>query len=334
MERSVKELLRKASSTFTDEKEQQEIFTLFNQENLEFRVKAELNDLLSNTDLNGEEEKEIRHLFDKIWEKVCTSEENRKKRLLPLNLLMKVAASLLLGIIIGSLVFTRFSNKEPAYCISMAPKGSVSQIILPDSTFICLNSGSTLKYNLEGDKGQREVFLIGEAWFQVHRSENQHFKVHVGSNEIDVMGTEFNVKAYAEDAEIVTTLEKGEIVFTSERGQQHKTTELKQGQQLICDKETGNMTVGSVNTRLFTSWKENKLIFINMSFKELIELLERKYGVIIEVADPEILNYHYDGTVKNESILQVMNLLRLTLPIDYKIKDQIIEITRKKSLNR
>ena len=155
--------------------------------------------------------------------------------------------------------------------------------------------------------------------------------MHVGSNEIDVMGTEFNVKAYAEDAEIVTTLEKGEIVFTSERGQQHKTTELKQGQQLICDKETGNMTVGSVNTRLFTSWKENKLIFINMSFSDLVVLLERKYGVIIEVADPEILNYHYDGTVKNESILQVMNLLRLTLPIDYKIKDQIIEITRKKS---
>ena len=213
MERSVKELLRKASLTFTDEKEQQEIFTLFNQENLEFRVKAELNDLLYNTDLNGEEEKEIRHLFEKIWEKVCTSEENRKKRPLPLNLLIKVAASLILGIIIGSLVCSRYGNKEPAYCISMAPKGSVSQIILPDSTFICLNSGSTLKYNIKGDKGQREVFLIGEAWFQVRRSENQHFKVHVGSDEIDVMGTEFNVKAYAEDAEIVTTLEKGEIVF-------------------------------------------------------------------------------------------------------------------------
>jgi transmembrane sensor len=331
MDKNINELLRKASSNFADEKELQDTLSLFHQDDLEFRVKAELNDLLDNTDLNGNEEKETKHLFDKIWEKVCESEENQKKRSLPFNLLLKVAATLLLGILIGGLVFTWHSNKEPAYYISMAPKGSVSQIILPDSSFICLNSGSTLKYAINGDKGQREVFLIGEAWFQVHRSENQPFKVHIGPHEIAVTGTEFNVKAYTEDNEIVTTLEKGEIVFKERCKGEHEPTRLKQGQQLICNKETGNITVGNVNTRLFTSWRENKLIFINMRFKELIVLLERKYGVNIRVTDPEILNYHYDGTVKNESILQVLNLLKLTIPIDYKINDQIIEITRKKS---
>jgi transmembrane sensor len=331
MDKSINELLRKGSSTFNDEKDLQDILSLFHQENLEFSVKAELNDLLDNTDLTGGEEKEIKHLFEKIWEKVREREENQKQRPLRLSSMLKVAASLILGIVIGSMVVSRLSKGEPNYYISMAPKGSVSQIILPDSSFICLNSGSTLKYTIDGGKGQREVFLNGEAWFQVQRSENQHFKVHIGSHEIDVMGTEFNVKAYAEDAEIVTTLEKGEIVFTAGSKGRHEQTELKQGQQLICNKETGNMTIGSVNTRLFTSWRENKLIFINMRFKELIVLLERKYGVNIRVTDPEILNYHYDGTVKNESILQVLNLLKLTIPIDYKINDQIIEITRKKS---
>jgi transmembrane sensor len=330
MEKNVEDLLRKAASPFTDEKELQDILSLFHQENLEFRVKAELNDLLDNTDLNGKEEKEIKYLFEKFWEQVIESEENQKRSPFTLNLLLKMVASLILGIIISSLVFIWQSNKEPKYYISMAPKGSVSQIILPDSTFICLNSGSTLKYTINEGKGKREVFLDGEAWFQVHRSGNQLFKVHIGSHEIDVRGTEFNVKAYIEDNEIVTTLEKGEIAVTSGSLKHQVPTILKPGQQLICNKETGKMTIGSVNTRLFSSWKENKLIFINMRFKELIVLLERKYGVNIRVKDPEILNYHYDGTVKNESILQVLNLLRLTLPIDYKIKDQIIEITRMK----
>jgi transmembrane sensor len=326
----IKELLRKGSLPSADEKELQDMLSLFHQENLEFMVKAELIDILANTETDGKDEKEINQLFEKIWEQVGEKKAEQKKWPPRLNSMLKVAASLLLGILIGSLVFIKHSNGKPNYYVSMAPKGSVSQIILPDSTFICLNSGSTIKYTINGEKGQREVYLNGEAWFQVRRTGNKHFKVHTGSHEIDVMGTEFNVKAYAEDPEIVTTLEKGEIVVTSCRISKLEPTLLKSGQQLTYNKETGKMTVGSVNTRLFTSWRENKLIFINMSFKELIVLLERKYGVTIRVADPEILNYHYDGTVKNETILQVLNLLRLTLPIDYKIKDQIIEITRKK----
>ena len=103
---------------------------------------------------------------------------------------------------------------------------------------------------------------------------------------------------------------------------------LKPGQQLVYNKVPE--TLWSVKIpRLFTSWKENKLIFINMSLRELVVLLERKYGVDIRVKDPVILNYHYDGTIKNESIIKVLNLIKLTLPVNYEIKDQTIEITRK-----
>jgi len=66
-----------------------------------------------------------------------------------------------------------------------------------------------------------------------------------------------------------------------------------------------------------------------MNLRELITLLERKYGVDIKVTDQRIMKYHYDGTIKNESVIEVLDLLKLTLPIDYKINGQIVEIKRR-----
>jgi len=329
MERNIKELLQKGSAGLIDEKEQQEILSLFNQQSLEFHVKEELTDILDSTNVSGDEEKDIKHLFEKIWERICEREEKHKKKVFPMGSMLKIAASLFLGLIIGSQLFKGSGTSEQTYCTSLAPKGSVSQMILPDSSFICLNSGSALKYAVNEIDGKREVFLDGEAWFQVKRAEDKPFIVHTAFYDVNVKGTEFDIKAYAEDEDVVTTLEKGSITVTSGKTEIKGQSVLKPGQQLVYSKSTGNLSVEAVNPKLFTSWKENKLIFINMSLRELVILLERKYGVDIRVMDPVISNYHYDGTIKNESIIQVLNLIRLTLPVDYKIIDQTIEITRK-----
>lgn len=82
---------------------------------------------------------------------------------------------------------------------------------------------------------------------------------------------------------------------------------------------------------MYSSWKENKLIFINMSLKELIVLLERKYGVDIEVNDESILDFHYDGTIKDETVLEMMEILQQTLPIHFEIQNQKIQITKTNS---
>ena len=103
---------------------------------------------------------------------------------------------------------------------------------------------------------------------------------------------------------------------------------LAPGQQLLYNREKHTIITSNVETRYFTSWKYNKLIFINMSLKELVILLERKYGVDIEVSDNSILTYHYDGTITNESILEVMELIKVTLPIQYKVVGQTIQITK------
>ena len=240
----------------------------------------------------------------------------------------KIAAILIIGLLLGiSLQYLKKS--EPVYYTSVAPKGSVSQLILPDQSMVYLNAGSELKYSAVGSNGPREVFLVGEGWFDVAKNEKKPFIVHTPSYDIHVTGTQFNVKAYQADDEFVTTLEEGTVQITSSENMKMKgTQELRPGEQLIYHKQKNVVEINNVNTRMFTSWKDNKLIFINMNLKELIVLLERKYGVDIKVTDNVILDYHYDGTIKDETILEVLDLLKETLPVKYKIEGQTILITK------
>uniref|UniRef100_UPI0032179845 FecR family protein n=1 Tax=uncultured Draconibacterium sp. TaxID=1573823 RepID=UPI0032179845 len=240
----------------------------------------------------------------------------------------KIAAVLLIGIISGIFV-QNFKKEEPVYYTSIAPKGSVSQMILPDNTMVYLNSGSEIKYSISGESGQREVFLTGEAWFQVTKNIEKPFVVHTPYYNVNVLGTEFNVKAYPEDTEITTTLEKGLVqICSTEKFKIQSNQVLTPGEQLIYNKEDNSISLKKVKTQFYTSWKENKLIFINMKLKGLITLLERKYGVNIEVDDPSILELHYDGTLKSETIMEVMEILKHSLPVTYTIQDQKILITK------
>jgi len=182
---------------------------------------------------------------------------------------------------------------------------------------------------MDGRSGERELYLNGEAWFQVERAADKPFIVHTDCYDVVVKGTEFNVRAYDEDPGVITTLEKGSVEIKSGALKMEKESRLNPGEQLIYDKSDKSFEIKKVETKWYTSWKENKLIFINMNFRELVTLLERKYGVDIEVTDQRLMKYHYDGTIKNESVIEVLDILKLTLPIDYKINGQVVEIKRR-----
>lgn len=242
----------------------------------------------------------------------------------------RFAAILIIGIVMGGLVINFALQKEPVFITVMAPKGSIFQMVLADSSIVYLNAGSQIRYSPEAKNRNREIFLEGEAWFDVVKNENQPFVVHTSCYNIKVTGTRFNVKSYKSDDQITTTLEKGEVIITSsEQFQLAEEIKLKPGEQVIFDKTAREMFVNDVDTEFFTSWRNNKLMFLNLSVKEMIVLFERKYGVDIEVSNPDILNYHYTGTIKNESILEMLEVIKLTIPIQYKIEGQKIVINKK-----
>ncbi len=244
-----------------------------------------------------------------------------------LNMWYKVAAVLVIVTLVGSAIIMFTGRSEPIYLTATTPRGSISQILLPDSTLIYINAGSEIKYNIGENQKRREVSLNGEAWFQVSTMDHKPFVVHTSSYDVKVLGTEFNVKAFESDLKVETTLEKGSVMISpSETSKMFKVVELLPNEQFVYDKKEKSLKVRKVNAKQYSAWKDNKLIFINMSLEELIVVLERKYGVDIEVENSSILKYHYYGTIKNETIIEILEMLMKTLPISYKIEDQKIKI--------
>ncbi len=331
MDQILQNIIREGKSADASNEQKQEYLSVFHKPELEFELKNQLLEDLQQTEVSESNKLFYDELFEKLWHKRRLEILNPQSGNRLVLRLASLAAVLVTGLIIG--YFINYSSRptEPVYYTSIAPKGSVSEMYLPDGSHIYLNAGSELKYSVDGANGIREVFLTGEAWFHVTKMKRKPFLVHTPSYDVQVTGTSFNVKAYSEDKEVITTLEEGSVhVKTFVNAQIDEEKVLIPGEQLVYNKEMRNVQINAVNPKWYTSWKENKLIFVNMSLKDLKILLERKYGVEIEISEKSILNYHYDGTIKNESILEVLEILRQTLPIKYQIIGQKIIITKKR----
>lgn len=323
--------LEKIKSEGLTEKERKELLAVFHESDLEYDLKKQLLNQLENFQDEPAENEDSHAMFDRLWNRVKAEKKRSGIRKVNFRFVYWAAAILLIGIVIGNVFNSDFIKpSETAYYISKASKGSVAETVLPDGTVIFLNAGSEVKYLATQGKKIREVFLEGEAWFKVKKSKEIPFVVHTSYYDVRVMGTEFNVKAYSEEAEVITTLEEGSIeIVSTDQLKLAKNVLLKPGEQLVYNKTRKELHVSQVTTQIYSAWKENKLVFINMSLSELVKLLERKYGVEIKVLDESLLNYHYDGSFKNETIIEVLNILQKTLPINYKLNGQEVIITKK-----
>ncbi|MCY1721404.1 FecR domain-containing protein [Prolixibacteraceae bacterium Z1-6] len=330
MQDRIGHILKKGKAENASDLEKRQMYALFHHDENEYELKDLLLQELHNTENPETSTNPFKKLFDKLWSKI---EKKKTKILTPkyfISTFGRIAAAVVIGLFMGLHISSLKSNTNPAYYAASAPKGSISEIILPDSSLIVLNAGSSIKYSINGEKGTREVFLDGEAWFDVHKNKKKPFIVHTHFYDVNVTGTQFNVKAYKSEKQVTTTLEEGSVVIQStEECKLANSVYMVPGEQLTFDKETKNIAIKKINTRWVTAWKDNKLIFVNMSLKELIVLLERKYGVDIEVKNDAIHEFHFDGTFKDETIIEILEILKRALPIDYKIVDQEIEITTK-----
>ena len=313
---------------------QEELHKLLNwisQSKKNARYYAEIKDMWEASQLNMNTIAETEREWGKFVSKIDLNQKQENRKIgNDWHRFLNIAAVLVAGIIIGITVIQIKDRSQHVYCTAFAPKGSISHMVLPDSTVIFLNAGSEIKYTVSLGSSHREVFLKGEAWFKVAKDKKRPFVVHTGFYDVQVLGTEFNVKAYDSDSRVETTLEEGSVkILSTEKLKMARQIILKPSEQIVYNKESNKFLVKAVDSHLFTSWKENKLEFIRMSLRELIVLLERKYGVTIEVVNQEILDYHYSGTIKNESILDVMNILEHTLALKYNIENQKIRLYKK-----
>jgi ferric-dicitrate binding protein FerR (iron transport regulator) len=332
MNHRIKNILQKGNAKNAGSKDRQEMLSLFHQPEKEYELKDELVKELDKWAVSDNSLPNLQKMFARLWNAIEKREQRKTLKTRYLNVAVRIAAALVIGLFMGFFVHSLVNRTEPVFYTAHSPMGSVSEWNLPDGTVIFLNSGSEIKYSVNGKKAPREVFLTGEAWFEVEKDKKRPFVVHTPFYEVQVTGTRFNVKAYAEENKATTTLEEGEVIIRSEKNPQ--LTEgivLKPGQQLALAGNAENPEISEVNTRWFTAWKDNKLILVNMPLKELIVLLERKYGVEFVVKDETVLNYHCDATFQGETLIELMDILEGMIAIDYKIEGQTIEITSDKT---
>jgi transmembrane sensor len=208
----------------------------------------------------------------------------------------------------------------------IAPLGQKSMVVLPDGSSVWLNSGSSLKYQGNFNIREREVFLNGEAFFDVRKDEAKKFRVQAGILTVNVYGTSFNVKNYEDDVLQEITVSEGMVGISDKRGE---LKQLTPGLQAVFNKNTKKISFIQANPEVVSSWKYNELKFDNTPFTEVIKYLERWYGVNIKI-DPSMVGKHnYTFRIKTESLTEMLEKIRLMTPINYNIdgKDVVIKYT-------
>lgn len=290
----------------------------------EFSIKSILYDELNDTD-----DSQCDGDINKIWKSIDSKIE-RRRNIRTLSIWVSRIAAV---VIIAMAAYFGFNNEsqEVTMVETQVPFGSSTMLKLPDGTYITLNSGSVLKYPSKFSKNSRDVYLNGEGYFEVTHDESQPFIVHANEIKVKVLGTKFNVSSFSNDSEISTVLFEGKVNVDNEAGTYlNKDIQMSPSQMLVINKRSGKVELKNLEkTNIYKSWIENKLVFKNIEFAELVKKLERKYGVQIIIRSKSLKSYHFDGTFEKETIKEVLKIISETLPIKYKIEGKVIIISKR-----
>ena len=223
-----------------------------------------------------------------------------------------------------------------SYNVLTVPYGKTFKLILSDSTTVYLNAGSSLKYPVKFINGQnRQVFLTGEGYFDVHKDKKHPFIVSNGTMDVRVLGTKFNISAYPEDKEINTVLVEGSVsLYNNETEYNTKTANiLKPNHQASWNRSNDKVTIKTVDTDIYTSWINGKLVIKKMPFKNIIQKLERHYKVTINNTYEQLDNQDFTAAFDIESIDDVLATFALETPFEYTKTENHIEIYKSKKEN-
>jgi transmembrane sensor len=225
----------------------------------------------------------------------------------------------------------RFLNLNPIVSV-VAPRGSKAMTVLPDGTVVWLNAGSKIEYKMPVNELVREVRIEGEAYFHVSKDPEHPFTVNAGDLIIKAYGTQFNVKAYSEEKEVETTLVEGSVSVEIKDKPSNKTM-LKPNDQAIYFKPTsersGNFLVTKgIDPSLYTLWINDRLQIKGETLEDLAVILERKYDVTIHFDDNSLKDLRFTGIIENETIEQILELIKISSNVDYRIEGRKIMLSR------
>mgnify|MGYP002549688371 CR=1 FL=1 len=209
------------------------------------------------------------------------------------------------------------------------PRSGEYKLVLSDGTKVWLNSASKLKYPVAFTGGQRKVFLEGEAYFKVAKNEKQPFVVKTENMDVRVLGTEFNLKAYADEKWVQATLVRGEVAVFTGMDKSVRNT-LKPEQQAEWDIEKGKLDVKTVELDLYIAWKNGQFVFRGQRLTEIMTVLERWYDFEVCYQADWIKEVEFAGKLnRSASIEPILDVIRSTHKINVNTRGKTIVFSAK-----
>ncbi len=237
---------------------------------------------------------------------------------------VKIAAILLFPLLVysGYMVFEKFygqpvNNRQWIEVIS--PGGGRIHFSLPDGTKVSMNSGTRLKY-VSDFTADRRVSLDGEAYFDVIHDSRLPFVVHTEALNIQVLGTKFNVVALSDEPTTEVVLEEGKVHVTGN----HESffADLKPNEGFYYNKKLHEGKIKRVDASELTAWKDGLLIFRSEPLVEVLTRIGRWYNVRFDIQDKEVESFRYRATFHDEPLEEVLRLIALTAPVEYRINER------------
>ena len=204
------------------------------------------------------------------------------------------------------------------------PRGGEYKLFLSDNTEVFLNSDSEIRFPVKFGKGKRDVFLRGEAFFVVTKDASRPFVVNANDKmSVEVLGTQFNLQAYPDDAFVETTLNEGAVrVFNGKQG-----VRLRPDEQAVYDE--GKFTVRKVDASSYSAWKEGRFMLLNHSLENIMIRLARWYNIDIFWENPEVKEYHFSGELaRYEDFTEILRMLELATRVHFEVKDRTVFVRK------
>ena len=299
---------------------------VFNDDNKEKELKRllarQFDELLPEDDVD---KKNLNHILYRIHYEINTRLSGQKTSLYG-NIkkwTLRIAGVLILPLLvyIGIQKYDDAYLKKEAWVEIKAPAWTRARFSLPDGTTGWLNSNSSVKYS-GNFYANRHVTLTGEAFFDVFKDKKRPFIVNTNDVTLTVSGTRFNIAAYENENKVEVVLEEGELIFNDKAMTQ--SYKMNPNDFVIYDKNLKNFSTEIVQPQKYLSWTEGKLVFRNDPLDVIARRIERWYNVDVEVNGSLVEDLRLRATFVDESLEDVLSLLRRSLPIEYIIKNRNI----------